>query len=80
MYGQVYHSVVLLCISGIKDLLLEDGWFREAKSNLVGCQLVVAVSDGGNLVFHDVLVEWVEEDLLVLLTVKGNTDSSSGNI
>merc|ERR1712139_530292 len=74
------YSVILLASSGVKDLLLEDGGLRETESDLVGSQLVVAVSDGGNLVLHEVFVQWVEVDLLVLLSVKSNADSSSGNV
>lgn len=66
--------------SGVEDLLLEDGGLRETKSNLVGGKLMVAVGDGGDLVLHEVSVEWVEEDLLVLSSVNGNFDSSSGNV
>ena len=43
-------------------------------------QLVVAVGDGGDLVLHDLLVEWVEEHLLVFLAVKVNSHSSSGDV
>lgn len=43
-------------------------------------QLVVAVSDGGDLVLHDLLVEWVKEDLLVLLAVEVNSDLLAGDV
>lgn len=66
--------------SGVKDLLLEDGGLGEAESDLVGGKLVVAVGDGGDLVLHEVSVEWVEEDLLVLSAVKADLDSSSRNV
>jgi len=52
----------------------------ESKSNLVGGEFVVAVGDGINLVLHDFSVEWVEEDLLVLLSVKGDSDGFSGDV
>ena len=66
--------------SGVKSLLLEEGWLGEAKGDLVSGQLVVAVSDGGDLVLHDLLVEWVKEDLLVLLSLDVNSDSSSSDV
>ena len=43
-------------------------------------QLVVAVSDGGDLALHDLLVEWVQEDLLVLLSIDVNPNSPSCDI
>lgn len=79
MYVQV-SCYSVLSGSGVKDLLLEDAGLGEAKSDLVGGKLVVAVGDGGDLVLHEVLVEWVEEDLLVLSAVNGDLDSSSGNV
>ena len=50
--------------------LLELVWLRESKSNLVGGELVVAVHDGIKLSFHSILVQWVEHDLLVFLSIK----------
>lgn len=79
LYVQV-SSYSVLSGSGVKDLLLEDGWLGEAESDLVGGKLVVAVGDGGDLVLHEVLVEWVEEDLLVLSSVNADSDSSSGDV
>jgi len=46
----------------------------------VSGQLVVAVSDGGDLVLHHLLVEWVKEDLLVLLAVKVDSDLLAGDV
>ena len=63
-----------------KDLLLESVWLRETKSNLVSGQLMVAVHDGINLVLHSILVQWVEHNLLVFLSVKGNSGGFSGDM
>jgi hypothetical protein len=64
----------------LEGLLLEEGWLGESESNLVGGQLVVAVGDSGELVLHELLVEWVEEDFLVLLSVNVDPDSSSRDV
>lgn len=67
-------------LSLLEDLLLELVWLRESKSNLVGGELVVAVHDGVKLVLHGIFVEWVKLNLLVLLTVKGNSDGFSSDV
>ena len=67
-------------LSLLEGLLLEQSWLGEAKSNLVRGQLVVAVGDGGDLILHDLLVKWVQEHLLVLLTIKVDSDSSSSDV
>jgi len=59
---------------------LESSWLGEAKSDFVSCKLVVAVGDGVDLGLHNVLVEWIKEDLLVLLSVKGDSNSFSSNV
>ena len=43
-------------------------------------QLVVAVGDGGDLVLHDLLVQWVKEDLLVLLAVEVDSDLLASDV
>ena len=63
-----------------KNLLLESVWLGETKSDLVGGELMVAVHNGIKLVLHSILIEWVHHDLLVLSTVKGNSDGFSGNV
>ena len=63
-----------------KDLLLESVWLGETKSDLVGGELVIAVHDGIKLVLHSILVQWVEHDLLVFLSVKGNSDGFSSDV
>lgn len=67
-------------LSLLEGLLLEQSWLGEAKSNLVSGQLVVAVGDGSELVLHDLLVKWVQEDLLVLLAIEVNSKASSGDV
>ena len=66
--------------SAVDDLLLESVGLGEAESDLVGGQLVVAVGDGGNSALHDLSVQWVEENLLVLLAVVGHSHGSSGDV
>ncbi len=61
----------------VQDFLLEWSWLGEAKGDLVSGQLVVAVGNGSQSVEHDLLVEWVKEDLLLLSAVSGDSDSSS---
>ena len=63
-----------------KDLLLELVWLRESKGNLVGGELVVAVHDSVKLAVHGIFVQWVKFDLLVLLTVKGNSDGFGSDV
>ena len=43
-------------------------------------ELMVEVHNGIELVLHDFLVHWVEENLLVLLTIDGNSDGSSSDL
>ena len=43
-------------------------------------KLVVAVGDGVDLGLHNVLVEGIKEDLLVLMSVKGDSDSFSSDV
>jgi hypothetical protein len=68
----------LLC-SLVEDLLLEGSGLGEANSDLVGGQLVVAVSNGGQSVEHDFSVKWVKEDLVVLLAIGSDSGGSSGD-
>lgn len=64
----------------IEDLLLEGSGLGETKSDLVSGQLVVAVGDGGQSVQHHFLVEWVKENLVVLLSIGGDSGGSSGDV
>ena len=57
----------------VKNLLLESGWLGETKSNLVGGELVVAVSDGIKSSFHRFSVEWVKVNSLVSVAVHANS-------
>jgi hypothetical protein len=54
--------------------LLEGGGLRESKSDLVGGELVVAMGNSGKSVDHNLLVQWVEENLFVLSSVSGDSD------
>ena len=60
--------------------MLVKSWLGVSKSNLVGGELVVAVHNGVKLVVHGVLVQWVEVDLGVLLTVHGNSGGFSSDV
>ena len=73
----LWHS---LGLSRFDDLLLEHGWSGETKGDLVGGEFMVAVSDGGDSALHDLSVEWVHVDLLVLSSVSVDSDSSSGDV
>jgi len=64
----------------VDDLLLEVGWLGVTKSNLVGGQSVIAVSDGINSAVHDVSIEWVKEDFLVSVAINADSDCSSGDV
>lgn len=66
--------------SGVNDLLLEVGWLGESESDLVGGELVVAVGDGSASGFHGLSVEWVEEDLSVSSSVKGDSGGLSSDV
>jgi len=59
---------------------LEWGWLGETEGDLVSGELMVAVHNGIELVLHNFLVHWVEENLLVLLSINGDSDGSSGNL
>jgi len=63
----------------LNNLLLEVSWLGEADGNLLGGELVIAVDNSVDLALHLNLVKWVQEDFLVLLTVKGDSGSSSGD-
>ena len=59
---------------------MEAVWLGETESDLVGGELVIAVHNGIKLVLHGVFVEWVKLNLLVFLTVKGNSDGFTGDV
>ena len=73
-------SLALGLLSLLESLLLEQSWLGETESDLVGGQLVVAVNDGSEFAVHDLLVKWVQEHLLVLLSIDVNPNSSSGDV
>lgn len=58
---------------GIHNLLLERVGLVEVDGDLVGGELVVDLSHSVDLVLNLLLVEGVQEDLDVLLAVKGNS-------
>ena len=64
----------------IDDLLLEERWLGITKSNLVGGQSVIAVSDGINSVVHHFLIEWVKVYSLMSVSINANSDGSSSNV
>jgi len=66
--------------SGVDDLLLEVGGLGESEGDLVGGEFMVAMHDGINLVLDEFLIQWVEHNLLVLLSVNGHSDGSSGDV
>jgi hypothetical protein len=72
--------VYSLGCSLVEDLLLEGSGLCETKSDLVGGELVVAVSNNGKSGEHHFSVEWVEKDLFVLSSVSGNSGGSAGEV
>lgn len=69
-----------LGVSRVDDLLLEHGWLGETESDLMGGELVVAVGDSANSALHDLSVQWVEENFLVLLAVVGHSHGSAVDV
>lgn len=65
--------------SGLNNLLLEVSWLGEADGNLLGGELVIAVDNSVYLALHLNLVKWVQIDFLVLLTIEGDSGSSSSD-
>lgn len=72
--GSINHS---LGGSLIDDLLLEGVWLGETEGDLVGGELVVAVSNSSKSINHNFSIEAVEEDFLVLSSIHGHSDGSS---
>ena len=73
-------SLGLGSFSLLESLLLEERWLGEAEGNSVGGKLVVAVSDGSELVIHDLLIEWVKVHLLGFLTIDINSHTSASDV
>lgn len=48
--------------------------------DLLSGQSLVAVGDGVELVLHEVLVEWVEENLLLASALDGHSGGSTGDV
>jgi len=62
------------------DLLLVKSWLGVSKGDLVSGELVIAVHNGIKLVVHNLLIEWVKEDLGVLLAIHGNSGGFSSDV
>ena len=60
--------------------MLEDGWLGETKGDLMGGQLLVDMGDGVNLALHEGLVQWVEEHLLLSLTIEAHSKGFAGDV
>ena len=60
--------------------MLELVWLGETKGNLVSGQLMVAMHDGIDFALHGVLVQWVQLNLLVLLSVERNSDGLGSDV
>lgn len=73
------HSSVLSLSLG-DDLLLVKSWLGVSKGDLVSGELVIAVHNGIKLVVHNLLIEWVKEDLGVLLAIHGNSGGFSSDV
>lgn len=69
-----------LLLSLGKDLLLELVWLGETKGDLVSGQLMVAVHNSIDFALHGVLVQWVQLNLLVLLSVERNSDGLGSDV
>lgn len=78
-YTQIAKTIHSLVGSRVNDLLLESVGLGETESDLVGGELVVAVSNGSESVDHNLSVEWVEHDLMVLSSVSGDSSGSSSD-
>lgn len=73
------HSSVLSGSLG-DDLLLVKSWLGVTESDLVGGELVIAVHNGIKLGVHNFLIEWVKEDLGVLLAIHGNSGGFTSDV
>lgn len=60
--------------------MLVKSWLGVTKSDLMGGKLVIAVHNGIDLVVHDLLVEWVEENLGVLSALHGHSGGFTGDV
>ena len=80
LVGPSANSSSVLGGSLVDDLLLEDGWLGETKSDLVGGQLLVDVGNSVHLVLHKGLVQWVKENLLLSLSIEGDSHGLSGDV
>ena len=55
-------------------------WLGETEGDFVGGELMVAVGDGCGSVLHDFLIEWVEVDLGVSSSVKGDSGGLTSDV
>ena len=60
--------------------MLVKSWLGVAEGDLVGGEFVIAVHNGIKLGVHDLLIEWVKEDLGVLLAIHGNSGGFSSDV
>ena len=74
-----HRSLTSLLLDLLELLLLERGWLREFKVDLVGGELGISVGHAIKLGLNEVLVEWVKEDTLVLATLLSNSDRASSD-
>ncbi len=68
-----------MLLGGLEHFLLEGVGLREVEGDLVGGDFVVDLSHSVELVLNLLLVEWVKEDLHVLLAIKGNSGASASD-
>lgn len=66
---------VFSLLSSLNDLLLEDRWLAESKSNLVGGELVIDVLDGSESVLHHFEIKWIKKNFVVFSSVVGDSGS-----
>ena len=48
--------------------------------DFVSGKLVVAVSDGGNLVLHDLFIKWIQVNLLGFLSIDIDSHTTSSDV
>ena len=74
-----HRSLTFLLLDLLELLLLERGWLREFKVDLVSSELGISVGHAINLALDEVLVKWVKEDTLVLAAFLRNSDRTSSD-
>jgi hypothetical protein len=74
-----FYSLGLLGLELLNLLLLEAGGLGEIEGDNVGGQLVVSVSNGVKTGSHDLNIEGVKADLVVLLAFNSDANETAGN-